>query len=163
MIKKFLSSLKIDWKFFLLNVCLFIALFIIGCLLASAFNNDHSIDHEFHSFLDIFINNSRIALVGMLGTIVFAYFIFVFNTILLGMSLYLAFNVYPFWQLFKLFAFHGILEIICWLITLDISRKVTRYYFKKEKPEGLFYQIIICIILYAIAAFIEYMVMLGRG
>ncbi|EJR91840.1 stage II sporulation protein M [Bacillus cereus] len=163
MIKKFSSSLKVDRKFFLLNVCLFMALFILGCLLASAFNNDYSIDHEFHSFIDIFINNSRIALVGMFGTIVLAYCIFVFNTIVLGMSLYVAFNVYPVGQLYKLFVFHGFLEIFCWLITLNISRKVTKWYLKKEKPKGLFYQIIICIILYALAAFIEYMVILGRG
>lgn len=157
MIPNSLNYLGLNNKQLFIDLSILLFLLFVGYMLSDAImlEHDKDITPEKLSVVDIFINNIKVAFFSIIGTIIFGYLIFFLNGLFLGMILQNASNVYSFETLLGLFVFHGPVEMLCWLLTLQISMQLTKRIFNKSARFPSKTLVILTILLYFIAALIE--------
>lgn len=128
---------------------------LIGYLLSNTFKIDVDVNDQTLNPFSIFFNNIKVAILSVLGTFFLGYSIFFVNSIFLGMSINYSLEVYSLSEILRLLGFHAPLELFCWLLTLQISFKLTQYFFVRKDVFPKKKTVALTISCYFVAALVE--------
>ncbi len=158
------NYLGVNHKQLFFDISLLTLLIVAGYLLSGTLiiaNGEEIVNQEELSILGIFYNNIKISFFSIVGTIIFGYFILLVNGIILGMAIQTATNIYSIQELFVLLGFHGPIEIVGWLLTLQISMKITKRILDKNSKFPSRTLVSVTILLYLVGAVIESIISRG--
>ncbi|SDC50155.1 Stage II sporulation protein M [Pelagirhabdus alkalitolerans] len=142
----------------LVDISLIITTIILGYLFGGLLDLDNLAPHQSDiSGSTIFFHNLTVSIAIIIFTSIIAYPVIIVNSFFLGLSLNIGIDIFGFLYVLNIMAYHVPIEILGWLLSLNIARKVLDLYKRRKKIQlkQVLKQTLYLAGVYLIAAYIE--------